>query len=89
MDCDDISVLYAKIMSDNPVDAGASIIEFIIGQHNQNRLLALLASNKDCVASEQSEDVHGIIGERDRGVVIVNGIGNTRRRGISVIQVVQ
>jgi hypothetical protein len=63
MDCNDISVLYAKVMSNNPVDAGASIIEFIIGQHNQNSLLALLASNKDCVTSEQSEDVHGVIGE--------------------------
>jgi hypothetical protein len=85
MDCDDVSVLYAQVMSNNPVDAGASIIEFIIGQHNQNSLLALLASNKDCVTSEQSEDVHGVIGERNRGVVIVNGIGNTTRRGISVI----
>lgn len=61
MNCDDITVLYAQVMPDDPVDAGASNIEIIIGKHNQNSLLALFASDCDCVASEEPKGVHGVV----------------------------
>lgn len=87
MDSDNVTMLHAEVMPDNPVDAGTSIIKLVVSQHNQNRLLALLASDKNCVASEESEDVHSVVGERDRGVIIVNGISNTKHRAISNAQI--
>lgn len=87
MDSDNVTMLHAEVMPDNPIDTGTSVIKLVISQHNQNRLLALLASDKNCVASEEPEDVHGVVGEGDRGVIIVNGISNTDHQVISNAQV--
>jgi hypothetical protein len=38
-----IAVLDTEVVSDNAVDAGATIIEVIISQDNQHSVLALLA----------------------------------------------
>ncbi len=86
MDSDNVAMLHTEVMPDNSVDAGTSVIKLVVSQHNQNRLLALLASDKNCVASEETEDVHSVVGEGDRGVIIVNGISNTNHRVISNAQ---
>lgn len=74
--CDDVSMLDTQVMSHNTVHTGAAIIEIIIGQNDQYCILSLLALDEHCVASEQLEGIHGIIGEGNDRVVIVGSIGN-------------
>lgn len=70
-------MLDPKIMPHNTVDASASIIEIVIGQHNQDGVLALLALNQDSVTSEKLERVHGIVRKGNNRIIIVDGISNT------------
>lgn len=81
---DDIAVLHTEVVADNTVDAGTSVIEIIIGQDNQHSVLALLALDQDCVTTEELESLHGVVGKRDNGVVIVDGIGHTVMDELSV-----
>ena len=74
MDSDDIAMLDAQVVADNPVDAGTSIIKIIVGQHDQNGILALLAADKNGIAAEQLELLHGVVGQGDDGVVIVGSV---------------
>lgn len=83
VDGDDIAVLDTQVVSHNTVDASASIIEIIIGQNNQNGVLALLALDEDGVTPEQLEGVHCVVGESNNGVVIVDGIGDTSTQTVS------
>lgn len=76
MDSNNIAVLDTKVVSHNTVDAGTSIIQIIIGQDNQNGVLALLTLDEYCVATEELESLHGVVGKSNNGVVIVNGIGH-------------
>lgn len=76
MDGDDVAVLDAEIVADNAVQAGAAIIKIIVGQNDEDRVLSLLASDEDCVAAEQLERLHGVVGEGDDRVVIIDGIGD-------------
>lgn len=77
MHCDDVAMLDAQVMSHNTIHASASIIKIVISQNDQHSVLPLLALDEHCVASEQLEGIHGIIGEGNDRVVIVGGIGNT------------
>lgn len=73
-------MLHAKVMPNNPVNTGASIIEVVVSEHNQDSLSALLAPDQDRVASEKPKDIHGVVGKRNRRVVIVNGVSDTVAR---------
>lgn len=77
MNGDNIAVLDAKVVAHNTVDAGTAVIEIIIGQDNQHSVLALLALDQNCVTTEELEGLHGVVGESNNGVVIVDGIGHT------------
>jgi hypothetical protein len=59
-----------------------AIIEIIVGKDDQDRILALLALDEDGVAAEQLERLHGVVGEGDDGVVIVDGIGDAAKVNI-------
>lgn len=78
MDCDDVAVLHTKVVSNDSVDANASIIKIVIGQNDKNSVLSLLSANENCVTAEQLKLLHGVIGEGDDRVVIVGGIGDPR-----------
>ncbi len=52
VDCDDVSVLDTKIVSHDTVQPCTTIIEIIIGQHDQHCVLSLFALNKDCITAE-------------------------------------
>lgn len=77
MDGDDVAVLHTEVVAHNTVDAGTAIVEIIIGQNNQNGVLALLALDQNCVTAKELEGFHGVVGEGNNGVVIVDGIGHT------------
>ena len=76
VDGDHVTVLDAKVVADDSVDASAAVIELLIGKNDKDRLLSLLAADEHGVASEELERVHSGLGEGDDAVVIVDGIGD-------------
>lgn len=76
MDGDYVAVLHAQVVADNSVYPRGTVIEIVICQHDEDRVLALLTLDKDRVATEQLERLHGVVGEGDDGVVIVDGISD-------------
>lgn len=84
MDSDDITVLDAEVVADDPVEADAALVKLLIGKDDQNSVLPLLAADQDCVATEQTESIHCLLGEGDDGVVIVGSIGDPARSVVSL-----
>lgn len=77
MDGNDVAVLHTEVVAHDTVDAGTAVIEIIISQDNQHSILALLALDQNCVTAEELKSFHGVVGEGNNGVVIVDGIGHT------------
>lgn len=65
VDGDDVAVLDAEVVADNAVDAGLTILEIVIGENNQDSVLALLSLDQDGVATEELEGLHGVVGKGD------------------------
>jgi hypothetical protein len=57
----DVANLNAQIVSHNPINSGAAIIEVVVGKNNQHRISALLAFDKHSVATEEHKRLHGVI----------------------------
>lgn len=76
VDRDDITVLDAQVVADNPVEASTAIVEVIIRQHDQDGVLPLLASNQDGIATEELQSLHRVVRQGNDRVVIVDGVGN-------------
>jgi hypothetical protein len=74
---DNISMLDTQILADNTVHPSAAVIKIVISQNDQHRVFSLLALNQNCVTTEELEGVHGVVGQGDDGVVIVDGIRHT------------
>lgn len=74
---DNVTVLNTKVVSYDTVDASASVIQIIICQHDKDGVLALLSLYQHSVTSEELERLHGVVGEGDDGVVIVDGVCHT------------
>jgi hypothetical protein len=77
VDGDHITVLDSEVMANDTVYPCGAIVEVVICEHDQDCVLALLALDKDSVATEELERLHGVVREGDNGVVIVDGIGDT------------
>lgn len=77
--CDNIAMLDAQIMSYDPVDTGASIIEIVVGKNDENGILPLLSLHHDSVATEETKGFHGVVGQGNNRVVIVGSIGDAMR----------
>lgn len=77
---DNVAVLHTEVVSDHTVDTGTAIIKVIVGEDNQNGILSLLSLDQDCVTTEELQSLHGVVGQSNNRVVIVNGIGDTRAR---------
>lgn len=75
---DNIAVLDAEIVPNDTIHAGVTILQVVIGQHNQNSVLSLLALDQYRVATEELEGFHIVIRERNDRVVIVDGVGDTK-----------
>lgn len=86
VDSDHITMLHSEIVSNDPVDSGTTIIEIVVGENDKNGVLPLLSTDEDCVATEQLELLHGVVGERNDGVIIVGGISNPTYTCISQTQ---
>ena len=79
VDGDNVTMLDTEVVADNAVDAGLTILEIVIGENNQDGVLALLSLDQNGVATEELESLHGVVREGDDGVVIVGGVSNTRK----------
>lgn len=53
MHCDDVAMLDAQIVSNDPVHASTSIIKIVVGENDQHRILPLLAFDQDCITSKE------------------------------------
>jgi ribosome maturation factor RimP len=58
VDGDHITVLDTKVVTDYSIDAGTAVINIVLSKNNEDGVLALLASDKNCVTTEQLERVH-------------------------------
>lgn len=74
MNGDDVAVLHAQVVANDSVYPGAAIVEVVIGKNDQNGVFSLLALDKDCVTAEQLQSLHGVVGEGDNRVIIIDGI---------------
>jgi hypothetical protein len=79
VDSDDVAVLDTEVVADNTVDAGLTIFKIVVGENDQDGVLALLSLDQNSVATEELESLHGVVREGDDGVVIVGGVGDTGR----------
>lgn len=70
-------MLDTKVMSDDTIHAGTSIIKVVIGQHNEHGISAFLSFDKYRIATKQLERLHGVVRQGNDGVVIVDGVGDT------------
>jgi len=61
MDCDDVSMLDTEVVANHSVDASTSIIEIVIGENDQDCVLALLSLDQYCVAPEQLQRLHCVV----------------------------
>jgi len=78
VDGNDVAVLDTEVVADNAVDAGLTILEIVVGENDQDGVLALLSLDQNGIATEELESLHGVVREGDDGVVIVGGVSNTR-----------
>lgn len=83
MDSDNVTVLHTEVVSDHTVDTGTAIIKVIISKDDQNGIFPLFALDQNCVTTEELQGLHGVVGQSNNRVVIVNGIGDTRELVIS------
>jgi hypothetical protein len=53
VDSDDVAVLDTEVVADNAVDAGLTILEIVVGENNQDGILALLSLDQNGIATEE------------------------------------
>jgi hypothetical protein len=80
VDSDNVAVLYTQVVSDHTVDTDTAIIQVIIGKDDQNGILSLLSLDQDCVTTEELQSLHGVVGQSNNRVVIVDGVSDTKVR---------
>ena len=73
---DHVTMLDPEVVADNAVNPGAPIVELFISKHDEDSIAPLLSADKDGVAAEELEILHGSLGQGNDRVVIVRGISN-------------
>lgn len=86
LDGNHVAVLDAEVVANDTVDAGTAVIEVLVGENDEDGVLSLLATDKNCVTTEELELLHGIFGEGNDTVVIVDGIGDPRARLVGCVR---
>ena len=61
MNSHDVAVLHAEIVAYDTVHTSAAIIQIIVGQHDQNGVLSLLALDQDGITTEQLQRLHRVV----------------------------
>ena len=76
MNGDDIAVLHPQVVADDSVYPRGTVVEIIICKHYENCVLALFALDKNGVATEELQRLHGVVRKCNNRVVIVDSIGD-------------
>lgn len=76
VDGDHVAVLDPQVVANDSVYPRGAVVEVVVGEHDEDRVLSLLALDQHCVATEELERLHGVVREGDDGVVIVDGVGD-------------
>ena len=82
MDGDDVAMLDAQVVSNHPVHTGTTVIKIVIGQDDEHSVPPLLALYKHSIPSKQLKGFHGVVGQRDDRVVIVDRVSDTMVRSV-------
>ena len=61
VDGDNITVLDTQVVANDTVYPRRTIVKVVIGEHDKNGVLPLLALDEDCVTTEELERLHGIV----------------------------
>jgi hypothetical protein len=69
---DDVAVLDAEVVADNAVDAGLTILEIVVGENNQDSVLALLSLDQD---SDTGRDVSIAVTMQNDGGAYMSELG--------------
>lgn len=80
---DHITVLDTEVVPHDTVDTCTPIIKVVIRKNNQNGILAHFTLDQNRIATEELQRLHGIVGESDNRVVIVDCIGDTVIKRVS------
>jgi hypothetical protein len=63
MDGNNIAVLHPQVVANDSVYPRGAIIEIVIGENDQDCVLALLALDEDSITTEELERLHGVVRE--------------------------
>jgi hypothetical protein len=74
---DNVAELHPEVASNHTVHAGTTIIELIVRQDDENSITPLLSLHEYGVAAEELKSLHGVVGEGNDRVIIVNCISDT------------
>lgn len=61
VDGDNITVLDTQVVANDTVYPRRAIVEVVVGEHDKNCVLSLLALDEDCVTTEELERLHGVV----------------------------
>lgn len=76
LDGDHVAVLDPEVVANDSVNASAPIVELLVSEDDENGVFPLLPTNENGVATEELEVLHGSLGQRNDGVVIVSSVGH-------------
>lgn len=75
-DSDHVTMLDPEVVANHSVDASASVVKIIISEDDEDGVAPLLSTDKNGIATEELEGLHGLLGQGNDRVVIVCGVGN-------------
>lgn len=61
----DIAVLDPQVVANNTVYPCRTVIEVVVGEYDQDRVLSLLSLDENGVTAEELERLHGVVGKGD------------------------
>jgi hypothetical protein len=61
VDGNNITVLDTQVVANDTVYPRRAIIEIVVGEHDEDSVLPLLALDEDCVTAEELERLHGVV----------------------------
>lgn len=79
VDSDNIAVLDSQVVANDSVYPRRAIVEIVISENDEDGIFSLLALDKNGVATEELERLHGVVREGDDRVVIVDCISDAAR----------
>jgi hypothetical protein len=77
--------MYAEVVPGYTVFADGAIVKVVIFEEDEHGILSLLVLDKDKVATEQMEGLHGVVREGEDGVVIGSGVHDDKAVGLLLL----